>query len=64
MLKITAIGNITTDFALRTKENEELAYAIIRIASDRRYRDREGNKLTDFISIKVRGPLRNCVRSI
>ena len=23
----------------------------------RRYRDREGNKLTDFISIKVRGPL-------
>ena len=24
MLKITAIGNITTDFALRTKENEEL----------------------------------------
>lgn len=57
MLKITAIGNITTDFALRTKENEELAYAIIRIASDRRYRDREGNKLTDFISIKVRGPL-------
>ena len=28
MLKITAIGNITTDFALRTKENEELAYAI------------------------------------
>ena len=57
MLKITAIGNITTDFALRTKENEELPYAIIRIASDRRYCDREGNKLTDYISIKVRGPL-------
>ena len=32
-------------------------YAILRIASDRRYRDREGNKLTDFISIKVRGAL-------
>lgn len=57
MLKITAIGNITSDFALRAKENEELPYAMIRIASHRRYRDREGNKLTDFISIKVRGPL-------
>ena len=32
-------------------------YAILRIASDRRYRDQEGNRLTDFISIKVRGPL-------
>ena len=26
-------------------------------ASDRRYRDQAGNRLTDFISIKVRGPL-------
>ena len=32
-------------------------YAVLRIASDRRYRDRNGNPLTDFISIKVRGPL-------
>ena len=24
---------------------------------DRRYKDKDGNKLTDFISIKVRGPL-------
>jgi hypothetical protein len=32
-------------------------YAILRIASDRRYRDRNGEKLTDFISIKVRGAL-------
>ena len=32
-------------------------YAILRIASDRRYRDQAGNRLTDFISIKVRGPL-------
>ena len=35
----------------------ESPYAILRIASDRRYRDKEGNRLTDFISIKVRGPL-------
>lgn len=32
-------------------------YAILRIASDRRYKDKDGNKLTDYISIKVRGPL-------
>lgn len=64
MLKITAIGNITTDFALRTKENEELAYAIIRIASDRRYRDREGNKLTVSSPSRYGAPLRNCVGSI
>ena len=30
---------------------------ILRIASDRKYKDRNGNKLTDFISIKVRGRL-------
>lgn len=34
-----------------------VAYAILRIASDRRYKDKAGNRLTDFISIKVRGPL-------
>ena len=32
-------------------------YAILRIASDRRYRAQDGSRLTDFISIKVRGPL-------
>lgn len=36
---------------------QTVPYAIIRIASDRRYRDREGNKLTDFVSVKVRGNL-------
>ena len=57
MLKITVIGNITSDFELRTKPGDDIPYAIIRIASDRRYRDREGNKLTDFVSVKVRGNL-------
>lgn len=57
MLKITAIGNITSDFTLRAKPGDDTPYAIIRIASDRRYRDREGNKLTDFVSVKVRGNL-------
>ena len=32
-------------------------YAIMRIASDRRYKSPDGEKLTDFISIKVRGVL-------
>lgn len=56
MLKITAIGNLTNDVELKSHEDGK-PYAILRIASDRRYRDRDGNKLTDFISIKVRGPL-------
>ena len=56
MLKITAIGNLTNDVELRSHEDGK-PYAILRIASDRRYRDRDGNKLTDFISIKVRGAL-------
>lgn len=57
MLKITAIGNLTSDVELKTKAGSETPYAILRIASDRRYKDREGRKLTDFVSIKVRGGL-------
>ena len=57
MLKITAIGNLTRDVELKMDEATGIPYAILRIASDRRYRDREGNEITDFISIKVRGPL-------
>lgn len=56
MLKIMAIGNLTSDIELK-KNGEGKPYAMLRIASDRRYKDREGNKLTDFISAKVRGPL-------
>ena len=57
MLKINVIGNLTNDIELRTKPNDEIPYAIMRVASDRRYRDRDGNKLTDFVSVKVRGHL-------
>ena len=57
MLKITAIGNLTRDVELKMDEATSTPYAILRIASDRRYGDRDGNKITDFISIKVRGPL-------
>ena len=52
MLKITAIGNLTNDVELKVSETTGKPYAILRIASDRRYRDRDGNRLTDFISIK------------
>lgn len=57
MLKIIATGNLTNDVELKMNETTGKPYAILRIASDRRYRDQEGNRLTDFISIKVRGPL-------
>ncbi len=57
MLKITAIGNLTSDPSLRVNNATGATYAILRIASDRRYKDRNGDKLTDFVSIKVRSPL-------
>ena len=55
MLKICVSGNLTSDVVLKWKENDDKPYAILRIASDRRYRDRNDNKIVDFISIKVRG---------
>ena len=48
MLKITAIGNLTNDVELKMNETTGKPYAILRIASDRRYKDKDGNKLTDF----------------
>ena len=47
MLKITAIGNLTHDVELKMNEATGKPYAILRIASDRRYKDKDGNKLTD-----------------
>ncbi len=57
MLKITAIGNLTNNVELKTNETTGKPYAILRIASDRRYKDKDENKLTDFVSIKVRDAL-------
>ena len=57
MLKITATGKLTNDVELKLNETTGKPYAILRIASDRRYRSRDGGRLTDFISIKVRGRL-------
>lgn len=57
MLKITAIGNLTNDIELKKSETTGVPSVILRIASDRLYRDKEGNKITDFISIKAHGRL-------
>ena len=57
MLKITATGNLTNDVELKLNESTGKHYAIRRIASDRRYRDRGGVRHTDFVSVKVRGRL-------
>ena len=57
MLKITATGNLTNDVELKLNETTGKPYAILRIASDRRYRGRNGVRPTDFVSIKVRGRL-------
>lgn len=65
MLKMTAIGNLTSDPQMRTNASTGREYAIMRIASDRRYRDKDGNKYTDFISIKVYSPLaERCVEHL
>ena len=63
MITICATGNLTNDVELRWKENDSKPFAILRIASDRHYRDSTGQRRTDFISIKVRGPLaERCAR--
>lgn len=57
MLKAFGIGNVTNDVELRQNETSGRPYCIIRIACDRRYRSRDGEKLTDFISVKVQNTL-------
>ncbi len=55
MLKILAIGNLTNDVTLKTNEFTGKPYTVLRLACDRRYKDRDGNRPTDFISAKVHG---------
>ena len=57
MLKITVTGNLTNDVELKLNETTGKPYAILRIASDRRYRSRDGRSITDFVSVRVRGKL-------
>ncbi len=56
MLKITVTGNLTNDVKLRDR-GDGRPYAILRVASDRRYRISDGTRPTDFVSVKVRDAL-------
>ena len=65
MLKITAIGNLTRDTELKMNEKTGKPYAILRIAADRRYRNENGEQITDFVSAKVHGALaERCAASL
>ena len=55
MLKIIANGKLANDVVLKTYEDSGKPYAILRLASHRHYRDKDGNCPMDFVSIKVRG---------
>ena len=57
MLNITITGTLVRDVELKKDESTGIPYAILRIASTRLYRNRDGNKITDFVSVKVRGAL-------
>ena len=63
MLKINVIGNVTSNIEMRTKKGDDVPYAIMRVASARRYRSKGGEKLTDFLTVMVRGNLaERCVQ--
>lgn len=55
MLKLVAVGNLTSDATLKTNEATGKPYVMLRLASDRRYKTRDGLALTDYLSVKVTG---------
>jgi single-strand DNA-binding protein len=55
-MKLMISGNLCKDVELKTQEDGK-PYALLRIASDRRYKDRAGEHITDFITVKVHGQL-------
>jgi single-strand DNA-binding protein len=56
MLNTTIVGHITSDVTLKFNADNQ-AFTTLRIASDRRYRDKDDIRQTDFISVKVWGHL-------
>jgi single-strand DNA-binding protein len=56
MMKLIISGNLCKDVELKTQEDGK-PYALLRIASDRRYKSRDGERITDFITVKVHGNL-------
>ena len=53
MLKIFATGNVTGNPELRRSGSTGKLRCIMRLACDRRYRTQDGEKITDFISVKA-----------
>ena len=51
MLKITAIGNLTNDVELKMNETTGKPYAILRIASDRRYAQKNDWHAKSLLSV-------------
>ena len=64
MLKMIAIGNLTGDPVLKTNEETGKPYAIMRIASDRRYKSPDGEKLTDLSRSRCAACSQNAARSL
>jgi len=55
MLKLVAVGNLTGDVTLKTNKATGKPYVMLRLASDRRYKTRDGLALTDYLSVKATG---------
>ncbi len=55
MLKLVVVGNLTNDVTLKMNEATGKPFAMLRIASDRRYKTHDGLDLTDYISVKATG---------
>jgi hypothetical protein len=56
MINMIIVGHLASDVVLR-KSIDNQSYTILRIASDRHYRDKSGKRHTDYVSAKVRGRL-------
>ncbi len=57
MIKTVVTGNVVNEVELTTTKNGEIPYAKIRLASNRHYKNREGNLHTDFITVRIYGKL-------
>ncbi len=63
MLNITAIGILTNTPCLTTNITTGKCSTLLRIASRRRYRDRNGDPISDYITVKVYDQLaQQCMR--
>jgi hypothetical protein len=56
MITMTIVGHLVSNVVLRTGADNQ-TYAILRLASDRHYKDKSGIRHTDYVSVKVHGRL-------